>query len=194
MFTGIVEETGRVLQVIKKDSNLSFLISCSFLPELKPDQSLSHNGVCLTVVRVAKVFYEVTAIGETLQKTSLGGLAAGDLVNLERCMPASGRFDGHIVQGHVDTTGVCKEVHDENGSWRIWFSFPAEFSDLIVEKGSVCVDGVSLTVAGLEENRFAVAIIPFTWEHTSFHQIRPGHEVNIEFDVLGKYIRKMLNR
>lgn len=194
MFTGIVEETGTLLHIRTEDANQTFQLSCSFIRELKTDQSLSHNGVCLTVVRIEEHFYEVTAVAETLQKSNLGHLKPGDPVNLERCMPANGRFDGHIVQGHVDTTGICREISDENGSWRIWFSFPPEFSDLLVEKGSVCVNGVSLTVAGLTENCFSVVIIPYTWEHTSFHRLQPEDEVNLEFDILGKYIRKMLSR
>ena len=193
MFTGIIEAQGKLLRIEKEDENLHFLLSCPFLTELKVDQSVSHNGVCLTVCEKESDFYRVTAIRETLMKTCLGRLEPGDSINLERCMPANGRFDGHIVQGHVDTVGVCKEIRDDKGSIRLWFSFPAEFENLIVEKGSVCVNGVSLTVVDCGRDFFSVAIIPYTWEHTNLGELSIGGFVNLEFDVLGKYIRKMLS-
>ena len=192
MFTGIIEAQGKVLRIEKEDENIHFLLTCPFLTELRVDQSVSHNGVCLTVCEIGPDFYRVTAIRETLMKTCLGLLAPGDSVNLERCMPANGRFDGHIVQGHVDTVGTCMEIRDDNGSRRIWFSFPPEFENLIVEKGSVCVNGVSLTVVDCGRDYFSVAIIPFTWEHTNLGEVSTGSQVNLEFDVLGKYIRKIL--
>lgn len=194
MFTGIVEGTGLLTKCQKEGGNLRLVLSCAFTAELKVDQSLSHNGVCLTVCRISAEEYEVVAIAETLQKTNLGKLQPGDLLNIERCMPASGRFDGHIVQGHVDGTGVCTSITEEDGSWRIWFSHDAGFSDLVVEKGSVCVNGVSLTVAETSASGFSVAIIPYTWEHTNFSFLKSGNTVNIEFDILGKYMKKMLGR
>lgn len=193
MFTGIVETQGKVLAVEKEAENLHITLECSFLPELRIDQSVSHNGVCLTVCELGAEFYRVTAIAETLAKTSLGELKAGDAVNLERCMPANGRFDGHIVQGHVDTVGTCIRIREEAGSWRLWFQFPSEFEMLLVEKGSVCVNGVSLTVVDAGSDSFSVAIIPYTWENTNLGKLTEGSRVNLEFDVLGKYMRKMLS-
>ena len=192
MFTGIVEALGTVLEIRPDEGNLHFSLSCPFLTELKVDQSLSHNGVCLTVCETGSDFYRVTAITETLNKTNLGEIKPGDKLNLERCMPAHGRFDGHIVQGHVDVKGSCFRIMEEGGSWRIWFRHPPEFGDLTVEKGSVCVNGVSLTVVDSAQDFFSVAIIPFTWEHTGFHTMKEGDSVNLEFDILGKYMRKML--
>jgi riboflavin synthase len=194
MFTGIVEGTGLVKEIRHQEGNLLIRMDCSFLKELKIDQSLSHNGVCLTVCALGDDYYEVTAIAETLKKTNLGNLSSGSLVNLERCMAAGGRFDGHIVQGHVDTTGVCRKIEEENGSWRIWFQYDTAWDELLVEKGSVCVSGVSLTVVDVLEGCFSVAIIPYTWEHTSFHLLSEGEEVNLEFDILGKYMKKMLEK
>lgn len=193
MFTGIVEACGIVRNIRKEQGNLHLKLSCPFLHELKPDQSLSHNGVCLTVTTIGIDFYEVTAVQETLLKTNLGDLKTGDAVNLERCMPANGRFDGHIVQGHTDGKGFCTEISDDNGSWRIWFQHDHRFSELVVEKGSVCVNGVSLTVVDVANDQFSVAVIPYTWHNTNFHFLKAGDSVNLEFDVLGKYIRKMLN-
>lgn len=193
MFTGIVEALGKVITVEKEEENLHLRLECPFLSELQIDQSISHNGVCLTVCELGPDFYRVTAISETLKKTCLGILNTGDPVNLERCMKANGRFDGHIVQGHVDTVGTCTKIREESGSWKMWFSFPSEFEMLLVEKGSVCVNGVSLTIVDAASDSFSVAIIPYTWEHTNLGKLKEGSPVNLEFDVLGKYIRKMLS-
>lgn len=192
MFTGIVEATGRLLALKTENDNLHLELEAPFLQELRVDQSLCHNGICLTVTRVEADRYGVTAIRETIQKTTLGHWKPGDRINLERCLAASGRFDGHIVQGHVDCTGICESVTEEGGSWRLVFSYLPGPGRITVEKGSVCVNGVSLTVAGSEENRFSVAIIPYTWENTQFSGIRAGDTVNLEFDILGKYMEKIL--
>lgn len=193
MFTGIVETTGRVSAIEADGTNLTFRIESSLATELKIDQSLSHNGVCLTVTSVENERYTVTAVDETLKKTNLGKVKTGDRVNLERCMPANGRFDGHIVQGHVDQTGVCTQIQDVDGSWLFDFQYDADGTDNVtVEKGSICINGVSLTVFNSEANRFRVTIIPYTYEHTTFSDLKVGDVVNLEFDVIGKYIRKML--
>ena len=192
MFTGIVEGSATVRALIPDDGNLHILLRCDFQDELKVDQSLSHNGVCLTVTNLNSEGYQVTAIAETLTKTNLGKLKPGDTLNLERCMPTHGRFDGHIVQGHVDCLGVCTKVLEDNGSWRYWFSHPSAFNELTVEKGSICVNGVSLTVVDSNPEEFSVAIIPYTWEHTNFRFLKEGDAVNLEFDILGKYMKKML--
>ncbi len=197
MFTGIVETTGRVVGIAREGTNLTFTLESSLTPELKVDQSLSHNGVCLTVTSVSGDTYTVTAVDETLKKTNLGRVAVGDRVNLERCMPANGRFDGHIVQGHVDQTGVCTNVQDMNGSWLFDFQYDAVDADpanrnVTVEKGSICINGVSLTVFNSEANSFRVTIIPYTYEHTTFRDLKVGDVVNLEFDIVGKYLKKML--
>lgn len=208
MFTGIVEATAQVVDIYADGTNLTFTFESSIANELKIDQSVSHNGVCLTVVEAKATkaqrhkdyeekvhnssLYKVTAIDETLKKTNLGKLKIGDKVNLERCMPANGRFDGHIVQGHVDQTGVCTAIEDQNGSWLISFEYDAANNNITVEKGSICVNGVSLTVVNSKDNGFSVAIIPYTWEHTNFHQLSVGSIVNLEFDILGKYMQKIL--
>ncbi len=192
MFTGITEALGRIKEVKKEKSNLHFWVESPISHELKVDQSLSHDGVCLTVTRLEDGGHWVTAIQETLLKTNLDAWVPGKEVNLERCMPANGRFDGHIVQGHADTTGICEKISETEGSWRIWFSYSAEVGEFTVQKGSICVNGVSLTVVDAEDHGFSVAIIPYTWEHTNFHQLVPGSVVNLEFDILGKYIRKMM--
>ncbi|GAB3558998.1 riboflavin synthase [Spirosoma fluminis] len=193
MFTGIVETTGRVAAVTPEGTNLTFSIESSLAPELTIDQSVSHNGVCLTVTSVSDGSYTVTAVDETLRKTNLGKIRVGDRVNLERCMPANGRFDGHIVQGHVDQTGVCTNVQDMNGSWLFDFSYdPNEADNVTVEKGSICINGVSLTVFNSQPDSFRVTIIPYTYEHTSFRELQVGDVVNLEFDIVGKYIKKML--
>jgi len=194
MFTGIVEALGKIENIEKENGNIHFYLSCSFTSELKIDQSLAHNGVCLTVVDIKNNIYKVTAIQETLDKTNLQFWNIGDLVNLERCMPANGRFDGHIVQGHVDQTGICDKVEDQNGSWKFWFSYDASKNNLTVEKGSICVNGTSLTVVDSDKGRFSVCIIPYTFENTVFKQIKAGTVVNLEFDIVGKYIAKMLNK
>lgn len=193
MFTGIIEATGTVASIEAEGTNLTFRIESSMAPELKIDQSVSHNGVCLTVTSVADGNYTVTAVDETLKKTNLGSLKPGDRVNLERCMPAHGRFDGHIVQGHVDQTGICTNVQDMNGSWLFDFQYdPTVADNVTVEKGSICINGVSLTVFNSHDDGFRVTIIPYTYEHTSFRDLKPGDIVNLEFDVVGKYIKKML--
>lgn len=198
MFTGIIENTGLVRAIDAEGTNLTFTIESSLAPELKIDQSVSHNGVCLTVTSVADGHYTVTAVDETLKKTNLGQLTIGDRVNLERCMPANGRFDGHIVQGHVDQTGVCTHVQDLNGSWLFDFQYTIdsesepENRNITVEKGSICINGVSLTVFNSQHDSFRVTIIPYTFEHTNFCDLKAGDVVNLEFDILGKYIKKML--
>jgi riboflavin synthase len=194
MFTGIIETMGRVVSLTDEGTNRTFRLETSIRSELKIDQSVSHNGVCLTVTDVAGGSYAVTAVDETLKKTNLGTLAVGDLVNLERCMPAHGRFDGHIVQGHVDQTGVCTHVQDMNGSWLFDFAYDPAANNVTVEKGSICINGVSLTVFNSTDNGFRVTIIPYTHAHTTFCNLRPGHIVNLEFDIVGKYIQKMMNR
>lgn len=197
MFSGIVEEAARVVAVKKEGGNMHLTMACSFADELTIDQSVSHNGVCLTVVALhGDGTYTVTAIQETLDRSNLGELAPGDLVNLERSMKINGRLDGHIVQGHVDTTAVCTEIEEVEGSK--YFKFAYETSPemvhkgyVTVEKGSVAVNGVSLTVCDSERNSFRVAIIPYTLEHTNFCRIEPGTKVNLEFDIVGKYIARM---
>lgn len=194
MFTGIIESTGLVAAIDAEGTNLTFTIESSLAPELKIDQSVSHNGVCLTVTSVAGRSYTVTAVDETLKKTNLGQLTAGDRINLERCMLANGRFDGHIVQGHVDQTGVCTSVQNLDGSWLFDFRYEVdpENQHITVEKGSVCINGVSLTVFNSQPDSFRVTIIPYTYEHTNFRDLKAGDVVNLEFDILGKYIKKML--
>lgn len=194
MFTGIVETLGTVFSLKKENSNLHLTISSSISAELKIDQSVTHNGVCLTVVGVdpAAKTHTVTAIQETLAKTNLGFLKPGDVVNLERCVKVGDRLDGHIVQGHVDTTAACKNVEDQHGSWHFTFEYARDPKNITVEKGSVCVNGISLTVVNSWENTFSVAIIPYTFEHTNFKNLKVGDVVNIEFDILGKYIAKMM--
>ena len=194
MFTGIIETLGTVTQLVKDQSNLHISIATDMAKELKIDQSVAHNGVCLTVVAVADHQYTVTAIDETLQKTALGNLQIGDLVNLERCMQMNGRLDGHIVQGHVDQTAICTEVVENNGSWFFTFEYDATLGNVTVEKGSVCVNGISLTVVNSALNTFSVAIIPYTYEHTNLQQVGVGAKVNLEFDIIGKYVAKMMNR
>ena len=197
MFSGIVEEAATVVALEKDQENLHITMTCSFVDELKVDQSVSHNGACLTVVKKTADTYTVTAIKETLNLTNLGKLKVGDKVNLERSMLMNGRLDGHIVQGHVDQTAVCTDVKEADGSW--YFTFEYEFDKemarrgyITVDKGSVTVNGVSLTVVEPTDNTFKVAIIPYTYEVTNFHQIKPGTIVNLEFDIIGKYISRML--
>ena len=193
MFSGIVEESAPAVNLEKEKDNLHITMKCSFTHELKIDQSISHNGVCLTVVKKDKDSYTVTAIKETLEKTNLGLLKTGDKVNLERSTRLDGRLDGHMVQGHVDQTAVCTGVTEAGGSWYYTFEYdPAGEDYITVEKGSVSVNGVSLTVVNSKPNSFQVAIIPFTWEVTNFHQIKNGTVVNLEFDILGKYIAKII--
>lgn len=195
MFSGIVEEAARLVKLEKDRDNLHLSLNCSFVHELKIDQSVSHNGVCLTVVKLADDHYTVTAIRETLEKSNLGLLKTGDLVNLERSVSLQGRLDGHMVQGHVDQTAVCTELREAEGSWYYRFEYePAQDDYMTVEKGSVSVNGVSLTVVNSKERSFEVAIIPYTWELTNFKHIRPGSVVNLEFDIIGKYVAKILKQ
>jgi len=188
MFTGIIESRGTITRIIPNGSNLDFWISAPITPELKIDQSVAHNGVCLTVVEIAGNQYRVTAVAETLLKTSLGQLQEGTMVNLERSLRLGDRLDGHFVQGHVDTTGRCVGRIEKDGSWDFSFSFPEEFAPLIIEKGSVCINGVSLTVFNAGRKTFSVTIIPYTFHHTNFETLAAGDTVNLEFDVLGKYL------
>lgn len=197
MFCGIIEETAPVVAIKHDKDNIHITMKCSFVDELKIDQSIAHNGVCLTVVHKEDDTFTTTAMHETLERSNLGLLKPGSLVNLERSMVMNGRLDGHIVQGHVDQTAICTEVKDANGSWFYTFEYPlnkemAQQGYMTVEKGSVCVNGVSLTVCNSQANSFQVAIIPYTHEHTNFCQIEKGTVVNIEFDIVGKYISKMM--
>ena len=195
MFSGIIEEAATVVKLEKEKENLHLTLECSFVKELKIDQSLSHNGVCLTVVRKSDKDYTVTAISETLEKSNLGQLAVGDKVNLERSTLMNGRLDGHIVQGHVDQTAVCTQVREAEGSWYFRFEYDPKDNDYVtVEKGSVSVNGVSLTVVNSKDRSFEVAIIPYTYEMTNFHQIKPGTVVNLEFDIIGKYIARIVRQ
>lgn len=192
MFSGIVEEAATVVALEQEQDNLHLTLRCSFARELKIDQSVAHNGVCLTVVRQEGDCYTVTAIRETLEKSNLGGLQVGDLVNLERSMRMDALLDGHMVQGHVDQTAVCIRVDEAEGSWYYTFEYDPSRGNITVEKGSVAVNGVSLTVVNSQRGSFQVAIIPYTYEHTNFHRIAVGTRVNLEFDIVGKYITQML--
>ncbi len=197
MFSGIIEEAAQVVGLNTEQENLHITMSCSFVNELTIDQSVAHNGVCLTVVSKTNNTYTVTAIHETLQRSNLGLLEIGSKVNLERSMMMNGRLDGHIVQGHVDQTAVCSEVKEADGSWYFTFEYPfdkemAKRGYMTVDKGSVTVNGVSLTVCNPTDQSFQVAIIPYTFEHTNFHQLKPGSVVNIEFDIIGKYVSRMM--
>jgi len=194
MFTGIIEAVGKVKRIQKEGTNCHFLFESSISHELKTDQSVSHNGVCLTVTKVEGDQYWVTAVDETLQKSNLGGLTVGDEVNLERCMLANGRFDGHIVQGHVDQTGTCTAVREVNGSWLFDFEYDSSRGNVTVEKGSIAINGVSLTCFNSKINGFTVAIIPYTYEHSNFHRLKKGGVVNLEFDIVGKYIQRLLEK
>lgn len=182
---------GEVVDLKKDQSNLHIVVRSAFTSELKIDQSIAHNGVCLTVVKIEEGLYTVTAIDETLRKTNLSQLKIGDKINLERCLRVGDRLDGHIVQGHVDQIAVCKNVGEQNGSWIFTFEYDATPGNITVEKGSICVNGVSLTVVNSQNNSFSVCIIPYTYEHTNFHTIKVGTIVNLEFDILGKYISKI---
>ena len=195
MFTGIIETQSILVAKEDEGTNTHFWFSSSITHELKVDQSVAHNGVCLTVVELNADKYRVTAIEETLGRTNLVELELGDKVNLERCMPSHGRFDGHIVQGHVDDTAICNLVEDANGSWRFRFKLnDSKQQKLLVQKGSVCINGVSLTVVDCKEDWFSVAIIPYTFEHTNFNTFKVATKVNIEFDIVGKYILKHLDK
>jgi riboflavin synthase, alpha subunit len=188
MFTGIVEKIGRVAKISLQGKNRHFFIESELAPELKIDQSVAHNGVCLTVVGIQGKVYEVVAIDETLQKTSLGTWQVGDSVNLERAMKLGDRLDGHIVQGHVDQTAVCHLIEDAQGSRIFTFHYDPSVGNMTIEKGSITVNGVSLTVVNSQKGVFSVAVIPYTYEHTSFHTLKVGDKVNLEFDVIGKYV------
>ena len=197
MFSGIVEECAKVVGIVKEQENIHLTLKCSFVDELKIDQSVSHNGVCLTVVSIADGAYTVTAMKETIERSNLGYLQVGDDVNVERSMMMNGRLDGHIVQGHVDQTAVCTNVEDAEGSWYYTFKYTfdremARRGYFTVDKGSVTVNGVSLTVCNPTEDSFQVAIIPYTHEHTNFHSIVEGSVVNLEFDIIGKYMARMM--
>lgn len=192
MFTGIIETIGQISRIEKEESNLHFYVQSSLSAGFKIDQSVAHNGVCLTVVGIEGDIHKVTAIDETLQKTNLKELKVGDLVNIERCTQAGGRFDGHIVQGHVDQTAECIAKEDQQGSWLFTFRYDRNKDNITVEKGSVTVNGISLTVVNSGINEFSVAIIPYTIEHTNLQQVEVGTQVNIEFDIIGKYVSKIM--
>ena len=194
MFTGIIESLGKVKRIQREGTNYHFLFESPISRELKADQSVSHNGVCLTVTKVEEGQYWVTAVEETLQKSNLGSLIVGDEVNLERCLQANGRFGGHIVQGHVDQTGICTAAREVNGSWLFDFEYDGSRGNVTVEKGSIAINGVSLTCFNSKTNGFTVAIIPYTYEHTHFHRVKKGGVVNLEFDILGKYIQRLLEK
>ncbi|MBV1925429.1 MAG: riboflavin synthase [Dokdonia sp.] len=191
MFTGIIEDLGNVIAVDQEQENVHFTLRSKLTTQLKIDQSLAHNGVCLTVVAIDNDTYTVTAIQETLDKTNLNHLRVGDIVNLERAMILGARLDGHIVQGHVDQTGICTVVVDENGSWRYTFTYDTSLDNVTIEKGSITINGVSLTVVDSFKGGFSVAIIPYTYEHTGFKNFKKGTEVNLEFDVIGKYVKRI---
>lgn len=191
MFTGIIEQVGRLKGIDKDGSNLRLVIEAEFTSELKVDQSIAHNGVCLTVEKLEESSYEVVAIQETLEKTNLSNLKVGEAVNLERCMRMNARLDGHIVQGHVDGRATVKNIIEEDGSWVFEFSLDQP-SKLIVEKGSICINGVSLTAFSVTDHGFSVAIIPYTFEHTTFNALRKNQKVNLEFDIIGKYVERMM--
>ena len=191
MFTGIIESLGTVKDLRHDQDNLHVTISSAITPELKIDQSVAHNGVCLTVVAIDSDSYTVTAIRETIEKTNLGDWKLGDSVNLERAMKLGDRLDGHIVQGHVDQTGICVSVENANGSWYYTFEYDEKLNNLTIEKGSITVNGVSLTVVNSKQNQFSVAIIPYTYEHTNFKNFEVGTKINLEFDVIGKYVARL---
>jgi riboflavin synthase len=192
MFTGIIETLGEVKNIVKEETNIHFTIQSALSHELKIDQSVAHNGVCLTVVALNENMHTVTAIQETLNKTALGNLKIGSKVNIERCMQMNARLDGHIVQGHVDQTATCILVKELNGSWEYRFSYDANLGNVTVEKGSICVNGISLTVVNSTKNEFSVFIIPYTFEHTNLHEVKVGDTVNLEFDIIGKYVARLM--
>ena len=194
MFTGIIETLGTITNLRHGQGNLHITVESVISNELKIDQSVAHNGVCLTVVALEDGKHTVTAIEETLNKTGLGELNTGDLVNLERCMQMNARLDGHIVQGHVDQTAVCTAFNELDGSWEYTFEYDAALGNVTVEKGSICVNGISLTVVNSKANSFSVAIIPYTFEHTNLQQVRVGSKVNLEFDIIGKYVARLMQR
>lgn len=191
MFTGIVEEIGKITNLNKSGNNLNITVKAKMTPELKIDQSVSHNGICLTVVSINDYEYTVTAVKETLDKTNLGFINTGDSVNLERGMRLGDRLDGHIVQGHVDQTATCINIKEADGSWEFTFKYDPEIGNITIEKGSITVNGVSLTVVNSKKEEFSVAIIPYTYEHTTFQNLQKGDTVNLEFDVIGKYVKRI---
>jgi len=194
MFTGIIETLGKVTNLQQDHGNLHITVESAIAAELKIDQSVAHNGVCLTVIALADGKHTVTAIEETLNKTNIGQLKIGDLVNLERCMQMNARLDGHIVQGHVDQTAICTSFTELDGSWEYAFEYDTAIGNITVEKGSICINGISLTVVNSFANSFSVAIIPYTFEHTNLQQVRKGSVVNLEFDIIGKYVARLMNR
>lgn len=193
MFTGIIQATGTIADVIVQGTNMSFWINSPVSAELKPDQSLSHDGVCLTVEEIKDNIHKVTAIRETLKKTTAGKWKTGTVVNLEKCLQMGDHLDGHIVQGHVDTTAVCLKRKEKKGSWEFEFAFPGKFAPLVIEKGSIAINGISLTAFNVKRKSFTVAIIPYTFEHTNISTIKKGSAVNIEFDITGKYLLRKLS-
>lgn len=193
MFTGIIEDLGVVTELVSDKDNLHITLKSNITPDLKVDQSVSHNGVCLTVIHMDQNTYTVTAIKETLEKSNLGHLKINDAVNLERAMKMNARLDGHIVQGHVDQTALCTNVEDNKGSWVYTFEYDGSLNNMTIEKGSITVNGVSLTVVNSGANTFSVAIIPYTYEHTNFYKLKKGDTVNLEFDVIGKYVKKLFS-
>ena len=192
MFTGIVESLAEVIKIDAEGTNKTFTLKSAITTEFKIDQSISHNGVCLTVTAIEGDTYKVTAVEETLLKTNLNNIRESNKLNLERCMPANGRFDGHIVQGHVDQTAICTKIESRDGSWLFDFEYDAGLGNITVEKGSICINGVSLTVFNSAVNSFRVTIIPYTYSFTNFHELKEGDSVNLEFDILGKYIKRIL--
>lgn len=194
MFTGIIETLGNIIAIEQDQSNINIEMACSILNELKIDQSIAHDGVCLTIVDIKENSYIVTAVEETLNKTTISNWKPNQSVNLERCLKADSRFDGHIVQGHVDTIAQCTQVNQNNGSWLYTFQFSSKFEDLIVEKGSITINGISLTIVNIEKNEFTVAIIPYTYNNTNIQFVKKASFVNLEFDIIGKYIKKALNK
>ena len=193
MFTGIVEATGMVKEVISNGSNRTFWIESTLSSQFKVDQSVSHSGVCLTVEEITGNRHRNTAIDETIQKTNLGGWQEGSIINLERCLQLNDRLDGHIVQGHVDARASCIRRKEKDGSWEFEFEFPKKFAELIIEKGSICVNGISLTAFDVKKKSFRVAIIPYTFEHTNIKEVQAGDAVNLEFDMIGKYLLRRLS-
>jgi riboflavin synthase len=194
MFTGIIESLGKIHAVEVQGTNKTFWIESPLAPQLQIDQSISHNGACLTVEEIKDNLHRVTAIEETLKKTNLGDWKTGDLVNLERCLVMNGRLDGHIVQGHVDATAVCLERRDLDGSWEFQFEFPKKFSHLVIEKGSISLNGTSLTIFNVKRSKFDIAVIPYTYDHTNIQSVVPGSRVNLEFDMMGKYVSRFLQK
>jgi len=190
MFTGIVKDLARLVKIEFNQDNIHLWVSSSLIKELSVDQSVAHNGVCLTIDQLQDDFYRVTAIKETIEKTTIGNWQVGDNLNIELCLKLGGRVDGHMVQGHVDSIGTCESITEKNGSYDVRFSYPEIYAELVIEKGSICIDGISLTCYNLVENTFTVSIIPYTWHHTNAHTWQVGKNVNLEFDIIGKYLQR----